>query len=171
MGVSKNRLDKLDIVAYTTTVKQVSLPSPTEAFRALPCYCGRVLLTARAITRLYNDELRSAGIEATQLLSLQMIADLGPMTQNQLGERMAAEKTTISRNVKLLEKRRWLTVEPGQDRRCRLVSLTAAGRRQIEKARPHWERAQQRMRAAMPQPQLTALYELLPTAADAALRA
>ena len=137
----------------------------------LPCYCGRVLLAARAMTRLYNDELRSAGIEATQLLILQMVADLGPMTQGQLGERMAAGKTTVSRNVKLLQKRRWLAIDEGEDRRCRLLALTETGRSQIQKSRRQWKRAQQRIRAAMPARRLEAFFGLLPEVAEAALRA
>ncbi len=123
------------------------------------------------MTRLYNDELRPAGMEGTQLLVLQMLAELGPMTQIQLGERLAAGKTTISRNVKLLRKRRWIAIEEGEDRRCRMLSLTEAGRAQIRTARPYWNRAQQRVRAAMPKAQLEALFELLPVAAEAALRA
>jgi DNA-binding MarR family transcriptional regulator len=158
------------MVVYSTNMNR-ALPSPGQVFRALPCYCGRLLLATRAITRLYNDELRPAGIEGTQLLILHTLADWGPMTQNQLGERMAAGKTTVSRNLKLLQKRRWLAVEEGEDRRCRLTSLTESGRRQIKKARPYWERAQQRMQAAMPRAQLEALFDLLPVAAEAALRA
>ena len=90
--------------------------------------------------------------------------------QNQLGERLAAGKTTVSRNLKLLQKHGWLEVAEGEDRRCRVVSLTAAGRKQIKKAQPYWERAQQRMRAAMPEAQLKALHDLLPIAVEAALR-
>lgn len=147
------------------------LPTVSESFRALPCYCGRLLLAARAMTRLYNDALRPAGIEGTQLLMLQMIADLGPMTQGQLGERMAAGKTTVSRNVKLLQKRRWLTIEEGEDRRCRLLSVSEAGRAQIRKSRPYWSRAQQRVRAALPAGRLQTFFGLLPEVAEAALRA
>ncbi len=147
------------------------LPTPGDAFRALPCYCGRVLLAARALARLYNEELRPAEIETTQLLILEMLAAMGPMTQRQLGERMAAEKTTVSRNLKLLQQRRWISVEAGEDRRCRLLSMTAAGRRQMEKSRPFWENAQRRLRAAMPSGQLAAASELLPKLTEAALRA
>jgi DNA-binding MarR family transcriptional regulator len=148
-----------------------SLPKPCDVFRAVPCFCGRVLLVSRAMTRLYNDELRAAGIEATQFSMLQLLSHLGPMTQNELGERMAAGKTTVSRNVKLLQSHRWVDVEEGEDRRSRVVSLTEAGRKQMRKATPYWERAQKRIRAAMPEAQFKALSELLPLAAEAALSA
>src|SRR5262245_5287424 len=151
-------------------MKQASAAA-SQAFRDLPCYCGRVLLAARAITRLYDEELRGAKIEVTQFLILWLIANFGPMTQKQLAERMAAEKTTVSRNLRLLHRRRWLVRQTGQDRRSRLVSLTASGRRQLQRAQPFWERAQQRLRAEMPQPQLQALCEVLPVAVEAALRA
>ncbi len=148
-----------------------ALPSVSQVFRTVPCFCGRMLYAARALSRLYNEELRRAGMEATQFGILQMVARLGPMTQNQLGDRLAAGKTTVSRNLKLLKKRGWVDLAAGEDRRCRMVSLTDAGRRQTKKAQPYWERAQQRLRAAMPEAQLKALHDLLPFAAEAALRA
>src|SRR5436309_13287728 len=133
------------------------LPSPADVFRAIPCFCGRLLLASRAMSRLYNDELRHSGIEITQFSLLQLLSQLGPMTQNELGDRMAAGKTTISRNVKLLEQHGWVSVEPGEDRRSRIVSLTSAGRKQLQRTYPHWERAQARIRAAIPGPQFKEL--------------
>lgn len=148
-----------------------TLPTPSEVFRSLPCYCGRLQLASRVISRIYNDELRQADIEATQFMILRLIADLGPMTQNQLAERTAAGKTTISRNLKLLQRRRWLTSEEGEDRRCRLVSLTAAGRRKLDAAQPYWEQAQERIRASMSPAQLEAFFGMLPAVTEAALTA
>ncbi len=121
------------------------------------------------MARLYNDELRRAGIEITQFSMLQLLSRLGPMTQNELGERMAAGKATVSRNVRLLERRDWVVIEEGRDRRARVVSLTSAGRAQVRRTRPYWERAQKRIRAAMPARRLKALHDLLPVVTEAAL--
>lgn len=148
------------------------LPKPCDVFNAIPCFCGRVLLAARAVTRLYNDELRSADIEVTQFSVLQMLNHLGPMTQNQLGERTACGKTTISRNVKVLQSRGWISIDEGdEDRRQRVISLTDSGRKQLKKAQPYWHRAQQRITQAIPATKLEALSQLLPLATEAALKA
>jgi DNA-binding MarR family transcriptional regulator len=130
-----------------------------------------VLLASRAVGRLYNHELRKAGIEITQFGTLMLLNRLGPMTQNQLGERMAAGKTTISRNIKVLERCGWVSIEEAEDRRHNIVSLTEEGRRQIKKTEPYWRRAKERLEAAIPAAQLAALRDLLPVATEAALKA
>ena len=38
------------------------------------------------------------------------------------------------------------SVKPGRDRREHLFSLTAAGKRQMAKAKPHWDLAESRLR-------------------------
>ena len=45
----------------------------------------------------------------------------------------------------------WVAVRAGEDRRERLVAITAAGAVKLEQARPAWERAQQRMRSLLPE--------------------
>jgi DNA-binding MarR family transcriptional regulator len=126
-----------------------NIPSPEQVFRQVPCFCGALLVAARAVTRLYNEELRPSGIEVTQHAILMMLKALGPTPLGALGERLAVDKTTISRNVKVLERHRWVTVERGGDARERVVSVTSAGAAALDKARPFWERAQKRMRAAL----------------------
>ena len=125
------------------------LPSPEQVFRQVPCFCGALLVAARSVTRLYNEELRSAGIEVTQHAILMVLRALGPVPLGALSERLAVDKTTISRNIKLLQRHRWVTLDRGQDARERLVSLTDAGAAKLDKARPRWDRAQNRMRAAL----------------------
>jgi len=158
------------MVAYSINMES-ALPTPAQVFRAVPCFCGRLLVAARATTRLYNDELRRAGIETTQFSVLQLLSRLGPMTQNQLGQRMAAGKTTVSRNLKLLEKHGWISVEEGKDRRSRIVSLTLEGKAQLKKSQSHWMRAQERIQVAIPKSQLEAFSDLLPLVTEAVLAA
>jgi DNA-binding MarR family transcriptional regulator len=125
------------------------LPSPEQVFRQIPCFCGALLVAARSVTRLYNEELRPSGVEVTQHAILMMLKALGPTPLGALGERLAVDKTTISRNVKLLERNRWVTTNRGEDARERVASITNAGAAALDKARPFWDRAQKRMRAAL----------------------
>lgn len=133
--------------------------------------CGSLRLAARAVTRLYNEEMASVGVEATQFSLLMMLSQAGPMTQNDVAAWMASEKTTISRNLQLMDDRGWIKIEPGDDRRTRVVSLTPAGGRQLFKAMPHWERAQSRLKGAMSESAFAALRQLLPQVSVAALSA
>lgn len=147
------------------------LPSPEHVFRQVPCFCGALLVAARSVTRLYNEELRSAGIEATQYSILMMLRSLGPVPLGALGERLAVDKTTISRNIKLLERHRWVALDRGQDARERVVSLTDAGAAKLDKARPGWNRAQKRMRAALASGEFEILRARFPDVALAAMTA
>jgi DNA-binding MarR family transcriptional regulator len=55
-----------------------------------------------------------------------------------------------------------VTVREGKDRRERLVSVTAAGKALLAKARPAWERAQRRLQSALPAGVWEKLMDVLP---------
>jgi len=102
------------------------------------------------------------------LVALQAI---GPTPAGVLGARLAVDKTTISRNLKVLLRNGWATVEQGADGREKLVSLSRRGSSKIEAARPGWDRAQERMRAALSAGTFEALRRQLSSVAAAALSA
>ena len=55
------------------------------------------------------------------------------------------DQTTLSRTVDKLRRAGLVAVEAGEDRRVRMLRLTAKGRRQFANAMPFWEEAQRRM--------------------------
>jgi len=77
---------------------------------------------------------------------LQALAHVGPVTQGRLGRLLALDSTTLSRTLRPLEAKRWIRCERGKDRRERRLALTGAGRSQIDRAKPAWERAQRRLK-------------------------
>jgi DNA-binding MarR family transcriptional regulator len=144
------------------------LPTPEQVFRHIPCLCSVLMVATRAVTRLYNEELRSVGLEATQHAMLTLLKTVGPMTLGELGERLSVDKTTISRNAKVLTRHEWIALERGEDARERIANLTDAGTRKLAAARPHWDRAQERMRSALPKGGFETLRQQLPDLAIAA---
>jgi DNA-binding MarR family transcriptional regulator len=52
------------------------------------------------------------------------------------------DQSTLSRNLKPLEREGWVEISPGRDRRRRLVTLTASGQLLLEQAIPLWEQVQ-----------------------------
>lgn len=115
----------------------------------LPCACSNLRRASRAVTQLYSQELRKAGLEPTQFTLLLALSRVGEITQGGLGTRHAIDNTTLTRTLAPLRKRGWIEAKPGADRRERLLRLTSAGRRQLRRALPHWRRAQRRLRAAL----------------------
>jgi len=55
-------------------------------------------------------------------------------TINELAEILVMDRTTLTCNLKPLDREGWLKIEPGQDQRTRLVSLTPNGKAALIKA-------------------------------------
>jgi DNA-binding MarR family transcriptional regulator len=109
---------------------------------ARSCAVLHLRRAARAVTSRYEDEMRPLGLKATQFSLLVAAALRGPINVSQLAELMVMDRTTLTRNLKPLQKQGLLQVVPGRDRRTRVVTLTAAGEKMLEQALPLWERAQ-----------------------------
>jgi len=116
---------------------------------ALGCACATVRRASRAITQLYDSWLRVQGIEGPQFALLTMLDRLGPSGQMTMGRWFDLDKTTLSRNLQLLKRRRWIKVAAGSDGRERRASLTPEGRRCLAAARPAWRSVQEELRAAL----------------------
>ncbi len=97
------------------------------------------------MTRFYDDMLAPSGLKATQLTMLGAISISGPTRMSELADMLALDKTTLTRNLKLLESGGLITVAAGVDRRVRIVSLTRAGADAVDRALPRWREAQRRM--------------------------
>ena len=119
---------------------------PVDALFELPCACQNLRRLTRVITRIYDQELRKAGLEITQFGLLTALAVTGEANQKRLSAGFAMDSTTLTRTLGLLRKQGWVQVKRGKDRRERLFSLTRAGKRQMAEAQPYWELAEQRLR-------------------------
>jgi DNA-binding MarR family transcriptional regulator len=103
------------------------------------------------VSRLYDDELRSAGLRTTQFSLLRHLRRAGEVRQRDLGGLTFLDETTLTRNLRPLIDGGWVAVRPGKDRREKFIRLTAAGRAKLNEAQPAWERAQERMRSRLPE--------------------
>ncbi len=99
----------------------------------------------RVVTQLYDEMLRPAGLKSTQFTLLTAVRLKEPIAINGLAEALFIDRTTLTRNLRPLQKEGWIGVAPGQDRRVREVSLTAEGREVLEQAYPLWQQAQARI--------------------------
>jgi len=98
------------------------------------------------VTRIYDQELRKAGLEITHFSLLTALATTGGANQKRLSAGLAMDSTTLTRTLRPLLKQGWIRVKPGEDKRERMFSLTAAGRQKMAEAQPHWEQAEKRLR-------------------------
>jgi DNA-binding MarR family transcriptional regulator len=141
----------------------MSAEKPTPL--ATPCLCNALRRASRAVSRLYDQELRGVGLRTTQYSLLCLLQRSGEVRQGDLGPLTVLDETTLTRTIRPLVDRGWLAVREGRDRRERLVSITAAGTAKLAKARPAWERAQERFQSSLPRGVWENLMSVLPEVA------
>jgi DNA-binding MarR family transcriptional regulator len=124
---------------------------------ARACACANLRKAARAVTQVFDETLAPSGLRATQFTLLVTSRLMGESTINELAERMATDRTTLSRNLKPLVRNGLLEVRPGEDGRTRLVRLTPAGEQALEEAYPLWQQAQQETVSALGEERYEAL--------------
>lgn len=115
----------------------------------LPCACATARRISRLLTQAYDRHLREAGVESTQFALLSILAAAGPCTQAALVQRFGVDKTTLSRNLKVLRDRGWIADAEAASARERPCVLAAEGRRRLKAATPGWRRAQAALRASL----------------------
>jgi DNA-binding MarR family transcriptional regulator len=108
------------------------------------CLGYRTRRLARAVTRLYNDQLRQLGLNIAEMSLMAAIAAQGAVQPARLGRAMALEKSTLSRNSSRLVDRGWVEVRDHPDGRGVVLALTARGNEMLLRAVPAWKHAQQR---------------------------
>jgi DNA-binding MarR family transcriptional regulator len=132
------------------------------------CACLNIRKAARAVTQLYDDVLRPSGLRNTQLALLMLLRGHGPMSMTRLADASMTDRTTLTRNLALLEERKLVRIQPGEDARVRVVELTDAGDDAIDDAFPLWEKAQTLITRRMGRDGLTRLLTELSGAVRAA---
>jgi DNA-binding MarR family transcriptional regulator len=113
------------------------------------CTCNNLRKAARAVTQYYDEALRPSGIRATQFSLLSAIKEFGTVSIGVLAEESVMDRTTLTRNLKLLEDEGLITVAPGKDARVREVSLTPQAHERLAAATRYWRKAQAHMASTM----------------------
>ena len=135
------------------------------------CNCTRIRRAARNVTRFYDACLASRGITASQFTLLDYLKHQGRMRITQLAEILAMDRTTLGRNLRPLERDRLLEIVPSdEDRRARVVTITAAGLDRIKEGRPFWDHAQLVFECAFGASQAAEMRRMMDAAADVRLK-
>ena len=107
------------------------------------CLCLATRQAARALSRRYDEALRPAGLTSGQFSLLMSLSRPLPPTLGSVATLLAMDRTTLTANLKPLERRGLVEsrADP-DDRRGRRLALTAAGRETLCAALPLWEQTQ-----------------------------
>ena len=109
------------------------------------CLCTKLRRASRGVTRIYDEALADVGLNAAQFSLLRNLQRLGQPSISALAEAMGLDRSTLGRNLRVVESRGLLQLSGGSDQRSRQVALTDAGVRVLEQGAPLWERAQQEL--------------------------
>ena len=107
------------------------------------CVCFNLRWVTRAVTQFFDAELRRHGLRPTQTPILAALTARPGWCMEELSDWLGMERTTLVRNLRPLE-RDGLVEITGAGRGGRVnVSISAKGRKDLEKAMPAWRAAQQ----------------------------
>ena len=109
------------------------------------CTCNNLRKASRAVTQYYEEALRPSGIRATQFSLLTTVRQFGTVNIGTLAEQSVMDRTTLTRNLKLLEDEGLITVTVGADARVRDVTLTPLAHERLAVAHRYWKKAQAHM--------------------------
>jgi DNA-binding MarR family transcriptional regulator len=126
------------------------------------CHCTVLRKASRRISQLYDAALAPSGLKITQRAVLAQIARSEPATVGALAEALVMDAGGLAHTLKPLIRDGLVAVgvDP-QDRRNRLVRLTATGKARLRQSDALWEAAQRSFEKGFGGAQSRALCEVM----------
>lgn len=119
---------------------RVVLPFETTIKVRDTCLCLHLQRAARTVARRFDELLRPTGLTSGQFSILMSLNRTEPPTIRSVAELLAMDRTTLTANLKPLERRGLVRIRVDKtDRRNRRLVLTAKGRAALTAALPAWE--------------------------------
>ncbi len=123
---------------------EIKKPTNVELINA-NCTCFNLRKTTRVITQFYDHCLSPAGIRITQFSLLVSMAAEPTQTLTQLATNLVMDRTTLTRNLKPLEKAGFIQSIAAKDLRSKAYALTEKGQEALKIGIPLWEQAQNKV--------------------------
>lgn len=135
--------DKLNALRTNGAVSCLSSEFCLDMARS--CAAFNLRRASRLVTQAFDQALKPVGLKITQF-SLLVSFVLSPDSNlAQLAQGLGMDRTTLSRNLRVLEKKGLVKTYPGEDRREQRVEITHKGRGAVLEAVPLWHQAQERV--------------------------
>lgn len=122
------------------------------------CFAEQLRSANRAINKLYAEHLGDSDIGIAQLSILIRLYYFETIAVSRLAKILETDRTTLTRNLQILQRSGHLSIDSGEDRRQRVVSLTDKGFKSLEYTIPRWLKAQAALHAQLGESQWDALF-------------
>ncbi len=119
------------------------------------CLSASLRRTERLVTRHYDSYLADAGVTAVQLPMLATIAAAPEPTFRLLTEQLDVDRSTLSRNLALLERIGYVSIGAPSGPKPGPIALTAKGRDVLRRASERWKVAHAELMSALDQETVT----------------
>ncbi|PYJ76693.1 MAG: hypothetical protein DME69_12625 [Verrucomicrobia bacterium] len=116
-------------------------PSAPSFKACQACACSALRRASRAVTQHYERHFRGSGLRATQFTILATLAQAGPLSISELSDQLGIDRTTLSRNLRLIEDQGWISALAHGDQRVRKMALSPRGRKKASAALAFWKQA------------------------------
>jgi DNA-binding MarR family transcriptional regulator len=113
------------------------------------CTCSKMRKASRAITRVYEAALQPAAISVSQFNLLCVLDTRGGLTLTALAEALDLDRTTLTRNLRPLDRDDLIAILGEQDQRKKIIELTDAGRLRLAAALPMWNAVQAKLMTSL----------------------
>lgn len=115
----------------------------------------------RIINSVYNRHLSECGLSASQFSTLRVINFVGMCSSQVIQDILILDQTTLSRNLKKMVSDGLIGVkEDKNDRRRRLLSLTAKGKTLCDAGEKRWNEAQTEIKSVLGERMASMVIEL-----------
>lgn len=106
------------------------------------CACFNVRKVSRQLGQLYDRALEPSGLKNTQFTLLAVASEAGPVSITELSHLLDLDRTTLTRNLRIMEREGLVVVASGEDARSKTITVSAKGRSRLQEATPQWRSAQ-----------------------------
>ena len=116
----------------------------------LVCFCDAAKRLARRLSALYDDNLKSCGLNAGQFAILSQIAMREPVSVSTLAKAVDLEQSTMTRNLASLKSIGAILMSSDKgDARVKTIRLSKKGKDLVAEGDPLWKKSQQQARKLM----------------------
>jgi DNA-binding MarR family transcriptional regulator len=114
------------------------------------CFCTTLRNATRRVTAMYDEALRPLGVGIAQFGLLRKVERSEPVALTDLGQLAELDRSTVGRNVRVLERMNLVVLQSSEkDQRETVVLLSAQGRKTLQEGGRLWRAAQRGMKARL----------------------
>lgn len=122
-----------------------------------PCYCTNLRRSANAISNFYDISLKESGLTVAQYYLLINLSRLGSANITHWAERVGLDRSTMVRNIKLLQSHNLIKSAEGHGK---VFTLSSEGENALNLAIPLWQKAQEHIESILKKEDVEAIFQI-----------